>query len=72
MEWPLPKTVSRAWQRSLNACDDDQIVPPADSGAPSAKLVKNAQLKVYPGFPHGMPVIHADPLNPDLLAFIKA
>ena len=52
--------------------DDDQIMPPADSGALSAKLVKNAQLKVYPGFPHGMPVIRADPLNPDLLAFIKA
>jgi pimeloyl-ACP methyl ester carboxylesterase len=52
--------------------DDDQIVPYLDAGALSAKLVKNAQLKVYPGFPHGMPIIHADTLNPDLLAFIKA
>jgi non-heme chloroperoxidase len=34
--------------------------------------VKNAQLKVYPGFPHGMPIIHADQINPDLLAFINS
>ncbi len=52
--------------------DDDQIVPFPDSGALTAKLVKNAQLKVYPGFPHGMPIIHADQLNPDLLAFIQS
>ena len=51
--------------------DDDQIVPIADAGLLSAKIVKGAQLKVYKGFPHGMPVIHADILNPDLLAFIK-
>ncbi len=52
--------------------DDDQIVPYQDAGALSAKLVKNAQLKVYPGFPHGMPIIHADQINPDLLAFINS
>jgi non-heme chloroperoxidase len=52
--------------------DDDQIVPHLDAGVLSSKLVKNAQLKVYPGFPHGMPVTHADVLNPDLLAFIQA
>jgi non-heme chloroperoxidase len=52
--------------------DDDQIVPYLDAGALSAKLVKNAQLKVYPGFPHGMPIIHADQINPDLLAFINS
>jgi non-heme chloroperoxidase len=52
--------------------DDDQIVPHLDAGVLSAKLVKNAQLKIYPGFPHGMPIIHADIINPDLLAFIKA
>jgi len=34
----------------------DQIVPFADSGALTAKLVKGATLKVYPGFPHGMPI----------------
>jgi non-heme chloroperoxidase len=37
----------------------------------SAKIVKNAQLKVYPGFPHGMPTTNADQINADLLAFIK-
>jgi len=33
--------------------DDDQIVPIAAAGLMSAKIVKNATLKVYPGFPHG-------------------
>src|SRR5271168_1982599 len=35
--------------------DDDQIVPYADAGPLSAKLVRNGTLKIYPGFPHGMP-----------------
>jgi non-heme chloroperoxidase len=52
--------------------DDDQIVPFPDAGLLSAKLVPNATLKVYPGFPHGMPIIHADVINKDLLAFIKS
>jgi non-heme chloroperoxidase len=51
--------------------DDDQIVPIADSALLSAKLVKNATLKVYPGFPHGMITTHADVVNPALLAFIR-
>jgi len=52
--------------------DDDQIVPIADSALLSAKLVKGAELKVYKGFPHGMATTHADTINADLLAFIKA
>ncbi len=52
--------------------DDDQIVPYADAGVLSAKLLKNATLKIYPGFPHGMLTVHADVLNADLLAFIKS
>jgi non-heme chloroperoxidase len=52
--------------------DDDQIVPFPDAGALSAKLVKNPQLTVYPGFPHGMPIIHAEQINQDLLAFIQS
>ena len=52
--------------------DDDQIVPFPDSGALTAKLVKGATLKVYPGFPHGMPIIHADIINKDLLDFFRA
>jgi non-heme chloroperoxidase len=52
--------------------DDDQIVPYADSGPLSAKLVKGAILKTYKGYPHGMPTTNADTINADLLAFIKA
>jgi non-heme chloroperoxidase len=51
--------------------DDDQIVPIADSALLSSKLLKNATLKVHPGFPHGMCTTHADVVNPELLAFVK-
>ena len=51
--------------------DDDQIVPYADSGVLSAKLLPNGTLKTYKGFPHGMPTTHADVINADILAFIK-
>ncbi len=51
--------------------DDDQIVPYADSGPLSAKLVRNGTLKTYKGFPHGMPTTEAATINADLLAFIK-
>jgi len=52
--------------------DDDQIVPFKDAGAQSAKIIKNAQLKVYPGAPHGMCSTHKDEINKDLLHFIKS
>jgi non-heme chloroperoxidase len=52
--------------------DDDQIVPYADSGPLSAKLVQNGTLKTYSGFPHGMPTTEAATINADLLAFIQA
>jgi non-heme chloroperoxidase len=51
--------------------DDDQIVPIADSALLSAKIVKKAQLKVYPGLPHGMCQTHKDLINADLLEFVK-
>ncbi|WP_257214886.1 alpha/beta fold hydrolase [Sphingomonas sp. R-74633] len=51
--------------------DDDQVVPYADSGPLSAKLLKNATLKTYKGYPHGMATTHADVINADLLTFIK-
>ncbi len=51
--------------------DDDQIVPIADSAMLSAKLVKNAELKIYKGAPHGMCTTEKDKVNQDLLAFIK-
>jgi non-heme chloroperoxidase len=52
--------------------DDDQIVPYADSGPLSAKLLKNGTLKTYAGFPHGMPTTEAETINADLLAFINS
>jgi non-heme chloroperoxidase len=51
--------------------DDDQIVPYADAGPLSAKLLKKGTLKTYYGFPHGMPTTQAETINTDLLAFIK-
>ena len=51
--------------------DDDQIVPIADSGLLSAKLVKGATLKIIPGAPHGMPATLKDVINAELLAFFK-
>jgi len=51
--------------------DDDQIVPYADAGPLTAKLVKNAILKTYKGFPHGMCTTEAATINEDLLGFIK-
>jgi len=51
--------------------DDDQIVPYQDAGVLSAQLLKNATLKIYPGYPHGMLTTHAEVLNPDLLTFIR-
>jgi len=51
--------------------DDDQIVPFADSGPLSAKLVRNSTFKVYRGGPHGVCQTEPDRVNRDLLAFIK-
>ena len=51
--------------------DDDQIVPIGAAALRSAKIVKNAVLKVYPGAPHGLPQTHQDQFNADLLAFIE-
>jgi non-heme chloroperoxidase len=52
--------------------DDDQIVPIADSALISSKLVRDSELKVYPGLPHGMCSTHKELINKDLFAFIKA
>jgi non-heme chloroperoxidase len=52
--------------------EDDQIVPIADSAHLSIRLVRDGTLKTYPGFPHGMATTHADVINPDILAFIRA
>ncbi len=51
--------------------EDDQIVPYADAGPLSAKLLKNGTLKTYKDFPHGMPTTQAETINADLLDFIR-
>ncbi len=51
---------------------DDQIVPYADAGPLSAKLLKNSKFISYEGFPHGMFTTHADVLNADMLAFFES
>ena len=50
--------------------DDDQIVPIAAAALLSSKIVKDAQLKIYQGAPHGLPSTMKDRLNDDLLTFI--
>jgi non-heme chloroperoxidase len=52
--------------------DDDQIVPIGASARLSAKLIKSATLKVYPGAPHGMCSTLKDQVNAELLASFKA
>jgi non-heme chloroperoxidase len=51
--------------------EDDQIVPYADSGPLSAKLLKNGQFKSYKDLPHGCHATHPDLINADFLAFIR-
>jgi non-heme chloroperoxidase len=48
------------------------LTPRCPRRARSSQLVRNAQLKVYKGLPHGMATTHHDVINADLLAFIKA
>jgi non-heme chloroperoxidase len=52
--------------------DDDQIVPIDDSARKSVELVPDAELKVYPGAPHGISTTHKDQFNADLLAFLQS
>ena len=52
--------------------EDDQNVPIATTARLSAKLIKGATLKVYPGAPHGLTVTHKDTFNADLLTFVKS
>jgi len=51
--------------------EDDQIVPIGPSALLSAKLVKNAKLKVYPEGCHGICQTRQDEVNADLLTFIQ-
>ncbi|MNK85910.1 Non-heme chloroperoxidase [compost metagenome] len=51
--------------------EDDQIVPIGASAMLSSKLVKNSELKIYKGAPHGLAQTHQDKFNEDLLNFIR-
>ncbi len=50
--------------------DDDQVVPFEVGGKASAALIKEAELTVYPGAPHGITDTHKERLGADLLAFL--
>ena len=52
--------------------DDDQVVPFEVGGQKSAERIRGAQLKVYPGAPHGITDTHKDELSRDLLEFIRS
>jgi len=52
--------------------DDDQIVPIGASALLSAKVVKQATLKIYEGASHGLTTTLKDRLNADLLEFCRA
>jgi non-heme chloroperoxidase len=52
--------------------DDDQIVPIGASALLASKLVKGSKLEIYPGASHGLCSTLKDPINADLLAFLKA
>jgi non-heme chloroperoxidase len=51
--------------------DDDQIVPIGAAAERAVKLVKNGQLKVYKGAPHGMCTTLKDRVNEELYGFIR-
>ena len=51
--------------------EDDQIVPYADSGPLSAKLLRNGTLLTYKDLPHGLCQTHPEIVNADILAFIR-
>ena len=51
--------------------DDDQVVPIDVGGRASAARIVGADLKEYPGAPHGITDTHKDQLSHDLLEFAK-
>lgn len=51
--------------------DADQIVPFEISGKKTTALIKNSELKIYEGAPHGLFITEKDRLNKDLIEFIE-
>lgn len=52
--------------------EDDQIVPIANSAHKAIGLLKNGELKTYPGLSHGLFATHPDLINGDLLKFVRS
>lgn len=50
----------------------DQVAPHQITADRAMKLLPNATLKIYPGYSHGMPIIDAAVIDPDLLAFFRS
>ncbi|EXU77234.1 alpha/beta fold hydrolase [Erwinia mallotivora] len=51
---------------------NDQVVPFEATGKLAAEMIKQSQLKIYDGAPHGFAVTHQQQLNEDLLAFLNS
>jgi non-heme chloroperoxidase len=51
--------------------DRDRSTPLEITGKPSAELIPDCRLLVYPGAPHGLMFTHMDALNADVLAFMR-
>lgn len=51
--------------------DDDQVVPFEGTGRLAAEMLPDAQLRIYPGAPHGFTVTHQAQLTADLLDFLR-
>jgi non-heme chloroperoxidase len=51
--------------------EDDQIVPYADAGPLTARLLRNGAFKSYKDLPHGCCQTHPEIVNGDILAFIR-
>ena len=52
------------------ARDADASAPLPITGQPTAELLANGELLVYPGAPHGLYVTEKDRLNTDVLNFL--
>ncbi|HEY3624048.1 MAG TPA: alpha/beta hydrolase [Roseiarcus sp.] len=51
--------------------DRDRSMPVEMTGKPSAELIPDCRLLVYPGAPHGLMFTHMDELNADILRFMR-
>jgi non-heme chloroperoxidase len=51
--------------------EDDQIVPIDASARAAVRILKSAELKVYAGASHAIPLLNAERFNADVLSFVK-